>query len=142
MKITFAKKNKGYLELGIIFGVITVVGLFVMRLASTYIMRLPPCTFHSITGIPCPSCGATRSAILLAQGELITSLKMNPLFSLLYISVLLWGLVSFILLFVRKKLSIALNYLEARIIRWGVLVIVLLNWIYLIFADSIGFNKI
>ena len=142
MKITFAKKNKRYLEFGIIFGVITVTGLIFLRLASTYVMRLPPCTFHSITGIPCPSCGATRSAILLAQGELITSLKLNPLFFLLYVCVMLWGLVSLILLFVRKKISIKLNYLEARLIRWGVLVIVLLNWIYLIFADTIGLNKI
>lgn len=142
MKIIFVKKNKGYLEIGLIFGAILVVGLLFLRIASTFVIQLPPCTFHNITGIPCPSCGATRSAIQFARGELLTSLRMNPLFFLLYLTVLLWGVVSVILFIIRKKISITLNLFETRLIRWGALAIILLNWIYLILADSIDFNRI
>ena len=36
------------------------------------------CIFKNITNIPCPSCGTTRSVILLLQGDIINSLLYNP----------------------------------------------------------------
>jgi len=37
------------------------------------------CLIKKMTGFPCPSCGVTRSIILLLQGEMCASLMMNPL---------------------------------------------------------------
>jgi len=37
------------------------------------------CLFYRITQIPCPSCGATRSAVALLQGNLREALLINPL---------------------------------------------------------------
>ncbi|MGA7159813.1 MAG: DUF2752 domain-containing protein [Bacteroidota bacterium] len=36
------------------------------------------CLFKEITGLPCPSCGTTRSLLLLMSGRLHESLMMNP----------------------------------------------------------------
>jgi len=36
------------------------------------------CLFKEVTGLPCPSCGTTRSLLLLMNGELRASLMMNP----------------------------------------------------------------
>lgn len=36
------------------------------------------CIFKNITGIPCPSCGATRAVTLLLHGDVAASLLMNP----------------------------------------------------------------
>lgn len=43
------------------------------------------CLLKSVTGIPCPTCGFTRSCHVLMQGNLLDCLKYNP-FSLAYIS--------------------------------------------------------
>ncbi|MGA9406545.1 MAG: DUF2752 domain-containing protein [Bacteroidota bacterium] len=36
------------------------------------------CLFKEITGLPCPSCGTTRSLLLLMGGHFHESLMMNP----------------------------------------------------------------
>ena len=37
------------------------------------------CFFKNISGLPCPSCGATRSLLLLLQGQLVQALLTNPI---------------------------------------------------------------
>jgi hypothetical protein len=36
------------------------------------------CLFKEVTGLPCPSCGTTRSLLLLISGRFHESLMMNP----------------------------------------------------------------
>jgi len=36
------------------------------------------CLFKEVTGLPCPSCGTTRSLLLLINGRFHESLMMNP----------------------------------------------------------------
>lgn len=42
----------------------------------------PRCPFHVITGIPCPSCGATRAGLALLSGHPILAFRLNPLATL------------------------------------------------------------
>lgn len=37
------------------------------------------CLIRSITSIPCPSCGSTRSALAIFSGDLYQALQLNPL---------------------------------------------------------------
>jgi len=37
------------------------------------------CLFKNITGIPCPSCGITRSLIYLTEGNIRDAIYINPL---------------------------------------------------------------
>lgn len=37
------------------------------------------CFIKNITGIPCPSCGATRSILALSKGEILNAIWINPL---------------------------------------------------------------
>jgi hypothetical protein len=37
------------------------------------------CPFAEIVGLPCPGCGMTRAALLLANGQVAASLRMHPL---------------------------------------------------------------
>ena len=41
-----------------------------------------PCALHALTGVPCPTCGATRAASALAHGRIATALAWNPLAAL------------------------------------------------------------
>lgn len=38
-----------------------------------------PCVVKTLTGWPCLTCGATRAAVLLADGHVGAALRMNPL---------------------------------------------------------------
>jgi hypothetical protein len=42
----------------------------------------PICLFHSLTGLNCPGCGATRAAYQLLHGRLLRALHDNALFVL------------------------------------------------------------
>ena len=39
----------------------------------------PRCAFFAVTGLPCVSCGATRSAIAFLHGDFLSALRWNPL---------------------------------------------------------------
>lgn len=60
-------------------------------------LGLPPCTFRSLSGLPCPSCGMTTSFSLLVRGDLWHSAQANyagtalAAFGLLFIP---WGILS------------------------------------------------
>ena len=43
----------------------------------------PICLFHSLTGLNCPGCGATRAAYQLLHGHLLRALHDNALFVLM-----------------------------------------------------------
>lgn len=46
---------------------------------------LPPCLFHAITHLPCPTCGLTTSFAHLARGEVVAALHSNLLGPLVFI---------------------------------------------------------
>jgi hypothetical protein len=41
--------------------------------------HLPACPFRSLTGVPCPTCGATHAAVALLRADLPAALAANPL---------------------------------------------------------------
>lgn len=54
---------------------------------------LPRCIFHSLTGLNCPSCGATRALHHLVHGRILTALRCNAFF-VLALPFLLYALLS------------------------------------------------
>ncbi len=99
-------------------------------------LNLPDCTFKTMTGLPCPSCGMTTSFSLLMHGDPINSLRANWVGTGLAVVCLLfipWSLASVWLkrpLFV-KALDRAFAYavvtfLVVMLLRWGV--VLLLIW--------------
>ena len=51
----------------------------------------PFCLFHSLTGLNCPGCGATRAAYQLLHGHLLRALHDNALFVLLLVALAAQG---------------------------------------------------
>jgi hypothetical protein len=51
------------------------------------------CPFKMLTGLPCPGCGLTRSAVAFLHGDLSTSAFFHPLGAPMVIAVVLIGIV-------------------------------------------------
>lgn len=96
------------------------------------------CVFNSITGLPCPGCGGTRSARALVKGDVLTSLYYYP--------PLLYGLVVYVVFMVRCALF---KYLGIKKCKDGTVVkfiyvfvaLILIQWIVKIVAQvAFGYN--
>ncbi len=113
------------------------IGLFV-ALCSRFVpfdrIPLPPCLFHKITGIPCPTCGFTRTFRLIARLRLLDGFLMNPVAALIFAFMVVFVVYAAVVLAFRKpRIRLHLNgRRELNIVRVLVAVVVISNWIYLI----------
>jgi hypothetical protein len=60
-------------------GLATGVALAVLWCFNPGDFSLPLCTFHALTGLHCPGCGASRAVHQLLHGNLYAALRLNPL---------------------------------------------------------------
>jgi hypothetical protein len=91
---------------------------------------LPPCTFQTITGLPCPSCGMTTSFALLVRGDVMNSLRANAvgtLLALFWLALIPWSLACAIrrryyaiVSAERAILAAVLVFVVLLIVRWAV----------------------
>ena len=91
------------------------------------------CILKHATGIPCPSCGSTRSIVAILQGHFSEALQWNPLGFLLFLILILspiWILFDI----VTKKESLLRFYIRTEIkfkqkkIAIPAIALLMLNW--------------
>ena len=94
----------------------------------------PRCAFHELTGLPCVTCGMTRSAIQFFHGHFLAAWRWNPLVFAFLCGVTAFDLYAFVTLAMRvPRLRIAhFNQCEKIFIRASVVALLALNWIYLL----------
>ena len=124
-----ARPTSGLLE---VYGAIGVLLLLTARFVP--LARLPfwGCLLRKTTGIPCLSCGMTRSFDWFMHGRLLDSLRVNPLgFVLALLSVVGFG---YLLLRPLRlpRLEVELSDRQSRWARFGALALIAANWAYLI----------
>jgi hypothetical protein len=132
MRLFLKKRAADQIEFGIIYGAIALVVLGVGRL-QPFLSLSPDCAFKGMTGIPCLTCGSTRSVARLSHGEFLSAFVMNPLMTLCLISAILYFFYSLVsAAFKLPRISILLTDTEKRAIQAGVVVLLLAQWVYLI----------
>ena len=96
----------------------------------------PQCAFRAITGLPCLTCGATRSAWQFLHGHFLTSLRFNPLAFLAYCGIAIFDLYAIAVLIARTPRLRLSNFTRFEKLVVRILVIALLsgNWLYLVVA--------
>jgi len=135
MRTILKKRTHGQIEFGIIYGGIALLAVCAGRFLPV-LSFVPACVFKDLTGVPCPTCGATRSVVHLAHGDLTTSLNLNPLVPLCLIVAAIaffYGLIT--LVFSIPRVRVILSDREKNIARSGMVALVLANWCYLIFSQ-------
>ena len=85
---------------------------------------VPPCPLRTLTGIPCPFCGATRGVIAAVHGHLGQALTFNP--------------ASLLVLVLAVLLVVGWRIERVRIPVWLITVVVALLWAYQMFKYSTG----
>ncbi len=98
----------------------------------------PHCAFHSLTGLPCPTCGATRAAYQFLHGHFAASFFFNPLAFLAYWTVIAFDLYAVMVLMARAPRFRLKNFSGAQKLFLRSLTVALLlgNWFYLLATRS------
>ncbi len=132
MRLFLKKRAPDRIEFGIIYGVIALVMLGVGWLPPI-LSFAPDCVFKGLTGIPCPTCGSTRSVMHLSHGNMLSAFAMNPLTTLCLISAVLYFIYSLMsVAFHLPRISFLLTDNERNVMRAGVVMLLLVQWAYLI----------
>ncbi|MEO8044385.1 MAG: DUF2752 domain-containing protein [Spartobacteria bacterium] len=102
----------------------------------------PHCFFHSFTGLPCPTCGATRAAYQFLHGHFGAAFLFNPLAFLAYLALLVFDLYAVTVLATRAPRFRLKNLSPPEKLFWRVVTVVLLagNWLYLVTSSALSLN--
>jgi hypothetical protein len=113
------------------------IGFLVLLAARFLPFSLLPkfvCPFHILTGYPCPSCGMTRSFILMGRLKFWEGLKMNPLGASLFICTAIFVGYAFIVIVLhlpRIRFQVTGRW-EGVFIRITFISVIVINWIFLL----------
>jgi hypothetical protein len=91
----------------------------------------PQCGFHSVSGHPCPTCGATRSVLLLTRLHPQEAFRTNPLFASAVATVLVWVGAGAAARLLGRNLYVEVGAREEKWWWFALLGAFLLNWAYL-----------
>ena len=104
--------------------------------AGWFALRLPwpHCFFLAITGHPCITCGATRSAIAFFHLDFWSAWKWNPLIFLFLSGLSIFDAYAFVVLVIRapRVRIVQFSPTEKILVRFVAVILLLSNWIYLL----------
>ena len=103
-------------------------------LAPQIAAALPDCLFEAVTGLPCPTCGATRSALALSRLDLAEAVAINPLAALAALAFVLGGFVAGVAALAGR--SVPIRAPAGGVLRLLALLAVAANWGWLLLRWS------
>jgi len=108
--------------------------LAVVALWLSFGLPWPRCVFHGLTGLPCVTCGMTRSGIEFFHGRFLAALKWNPLVFAFLCGLTAFDLYAFTVVTTRaRRLRFVFrNQAEKQYARALVIGALALNWVYLL----------
>ena len=111
-----------------------------LALAATWLalkLPWPICLFHALTGRPCLTCGATRSAIAFFHAHFLAALRWNPLAFVCYCALSLFNAYALVTVVMRapRLRIIQVTAGERRFVRGSAIALLALNWAYLLLAN-------
>jgi Protein of unknown function (DUF2752) len=94
----------------------------------------PRCLFLNLTGHPCLTCGATRAGIQFFHGNLLAAWRWNPLAFAVFCGLTIFDIYAAVILVTgAPRLRIqTVTSTERKWMRILILVLLALNWIYLL----------
>ncbi len=137
MKITWQPRRRGSIDYELLWLAVgsasLVLGFIWLRLN----LPVPSCKFHDLTGLPCATCGATRSINSLSYGNIVDAAVWNPVvFGMSLIVALALGYCAVVVLFKLPRLRIAgVGGKFKRLLPWSFVGLLLVNWVYVLWIS-------
>lgn len=116
--------------LGLYWGAVAAASIGLAPFASRAAELAPACLFRSLTGLPCPTCGATRAVLALSRLDLSGALAFNPLAAVAVIAFLAGGLIAGAAALAGRPVREPVRYGPA--VRLALLAAAAANWIWLL----------
>lgn len=127
-------------NLYILVGVALFLGYFwtffnLIESQKKHSIKIEFCLIKSVTGLPCPSCGSTRSVLSIAHGDIITAMLWNPIGIFLVLLMLIlpvWIVYDLILRkdsFYKFYFKVE-TFLKIPIVAITAILLVIINWIW------------
>jgi len=113
------------------------VSLASLASAATWLalgLPWPHCLFRDLTGVPCVTCGATRSAVQFFHGHLLSALRWNPLVLAALCGLSIFNAYAVVVLITRapRLRMVRFSFAEKNLARAIIVSLLALNWIYLL----------
>jgi hypothetical protein len=106
-------------------------GLLVLRANPLGVLR--PCPLRALSGVPCPTCGATAASRALLACDVAGAFRANPLFAAGIVLAIAGAVVSLAALPWARRVR-APSFLGRRAFAIVILILFLANWLYLILS--------
>jgi hypothetical protein len=116
----------------IIWGGIAVIAVVIAGLIKPYLGILPACAFHELTGLPCPTCGGTRSLVALSGLKLGASFNYNPMIMMGIVGLVLFSFAVLLGVIFKRRTVIVFSSFEKKTIRFAIFILIIANWAFLI----------
>ena len=118
-------------QLGLLWGGVALLLVFLSPLASRLAETLPACPVKTLVDLPCPTCGSTRAALALSHFDLATAVSASPLATVGWVGLVGGGLVAGLLAMWGRPVSEP-EWIQSGPARWLLVAMVVANWIYLV----------
>ena len=134
VRVELRRLRAGELDHELIWLAITVGAALSAILWLALHLPWPTCTFRTLTGLPCVTCGATRASLAFIHGNFGDAWRFNPLIFAGLCAVVLFDVYALVVLSTgARRVRISLPKPGARkLIFAGMVLLGLGNWIYLL----------
>lgn len=133
-----AAERRSRRQLGLLWGGVAAALVALSPFATRLAAALPACPFKSLTGLPCPGCGATRAALALSRLDVATAFAVSPLAAAAWTGLVAGGLLAGAWSLTGRALPAPPRLDGRRLWAWRVAVgtAVVGNWLYLLYAGT------
>ena len=132
MRLYWRRLRPGELDHELVWLLVTVTAAALGAAWFALGLPWPRCNFRALFGIPCVTCGSTRSAVALLHGDVAGAWSWNPLATLAMSAIALFDVYALVVL-LRRGARLRISFAKAK---WPLLIAVgaagLLNWAYLL----------
>lgn len=122
-------------QLGLLWGAVAAALVVLSPLGERLAPALPACPLKTWTGLPCFTCGATRTALELAHFDLLGALALSPLMTVAWIALIGGGLVAGLAALAGRGVPEPPGNLAWKW-RFAAVGVLLANWAYLVWAGT------
>ena len=134
MRLQWRYRSSNELDHELIWLAVSVASIAGAAVWLAFALPWPKCAFKTVTGLPCVTCGSTRSLIEFLHGHFLAALKWNPLAFAAICGLVAFDLYAAVVLIGRTARLRIIDWTagEKTAARCGVIGLLLLNWIYLL----------